>query len=168
MESKKQLKEDDLFEKANPDFCRMVRQDMEQRKEKNEKKELDMETLKKKGNGFFKMNQFKKAIDLYKEALKINNLELPLLTNILISYYKDKNLEECKEYVERILFLYPENIKGNYYKGILLFNENLYEESMVYFMKSMNESNRKEVENYIDSCKVNIKITKDGNKQNGR
>jgi tetratricopeptide (TPR) repeat protein len=101
-----------LFEKNNPDFCNNFKEDMEKREKTKVRKETDAERNRQKGNKKFKKKEYKGALKLYKEALQLTPLVIPILTNIAQAYIKLNDYDEATEYCNRALFLDEQNVKA--------------------------------------------------------
>jgi tetratricopeptide (TPR) repeat protein len=83
----KQKEEEDLqnkqFEETNKEFCSQFLTDMNERQRQTEKKQQTANTLKLKGNKYFKAKKFQEALEQYMEGLKLSPFDgTALLTNI--------------------------------------------------------------------------------------
>lgn len=120
LQQKKEQAETDAFEKANPDFCNMVKADVEQRRKNQEKKQLSVDELKEKGNFWFKKQRYDKSLEYYMKAIEVDPYVVLILTNISITHYKLNNLEQSLDFAKRALFLDDKNEKGMYREAIAL------------------------------------------------
>ena len=101
-----------VFEKNNPDFCNNFKEDMDKREKTKVRKETNAERNRQKGNAKFKKKEYKGALKLYKEALALTPLVVPIMTNIAQACIKLKDYAEATEYCNRALFLDDQNTKA--------------------------------------------------------
>ena len=77
-----ELKRNQEFEKNNSEFCSQFLSDMEERKKKTTKKQENADTLRLKGNRYFKAKAYVKALEQYMDALKESPFDPKTLNNI--------------------------------------------------------------------------------------
>ena len=70
------------FEKNNSEFCQQFMTDMKERKKITEKKQESANMLRLKGNNYFKLKKFDKALELYYDAMKESPFDAKLVNNI--------------------------------------------------------------------------------------
>jgi tetratricopeptide (TPR) repeat protein len=70
------------FEKNNEEFCGQVLEDMSKRNKATLKKQESAESLRLKGNKFFKRKEYDTALENYMEALKLTPYDTKTLLNI--------------------------------------------------------------------------------------
>jgi len=76
------------FEKNNAEFCEQFLTDMKERKKITEKKQESANMLRLKGNNYFKLKKYDKAIEFYYDAMKESPFDAKLVNNIAqVSYF---------------------------------------------------------------------------------
>ena len=108
---------DEEFERNNPGFCNQFKEDMEKRRKRQEEKQQQAALLKAKGNTAFKRKEYDTALALYHEALVLQPLLYPVLTNIAAVHQAKGEWSEAEEFGHRALHVDPYNSKGYYRRG---------------------------------------------------
>jgi tetratricopeptide (TPR) repeat protein len=99
--------QDEAFEKANPGFCAQFRSDAEKRALAEEQKKRKAEGIKEKGNAAFKTQDYRTALNLYHDAIKISPFNVSALGNIAACQLALQNWDGVLEYTNRVLFIEP-------------------------------------------------------------
>jgi tetratricopeptide (TPR) repeat protein len=99
--------QDEAFEKANPGFCAQFRSDAEKRALAEEQKKRKAEGIKEKGNAAFKVQDYRTALNLYHDAIKISPFNVSALGNIAACQLALQNWDGVLEYTNRVLFIEP-------------------------------------------------------------
>ena len=82
MEVEEDKRKNEEFENANKEFCDGVLSDMKEREKMVKKKKVSADTLRLKGNDFFKLKDFRTSITNYMDALKISPYDSKTLLNV--------------------------------------------------------------------------------------
>lgn len=72
------------------------------------------------GNKFFEMGDTEKAMEKYKEALKIDPTSEIICGNICTIHYKNNEMDEAEFYANECIRLNPDWAKGYFKKGKIL------------------------------------------------
>ena len=91
------------FEKANSEWCGMQKDEMDKRNEDRKRREKNADVIRLKGNNFFKQKKYKKAVELYEEAMATTPYKTNILTNLAQCHVKLENWDEVIEYCNRAL-----------------------------------------------------------------
>jgi tetratricopeptide (TPR) repeat protein len=89
------------------------------------------------GNKFFEMGDTEKAMEKYKEALKIDPTSEIICGNICTIHYKNNEMDEAEFYANECIRLNPDWPKGYFKKGMVLLKKGEYLDSMNCFIKGL-------------------------------
>ena len=118
----------DQFEKTNSEWCGMQKDEMAKRKEDREKREGNADVIRLKGNRKFAERNYKKAIELYEEAMGTTPYKPNILTNLAQCYCKLKNWEEVIEVSELSTVNFP-NLRSSKFCVVINLGAVLHESS---------------------------------------
>ena len=100
------------FEKDNTEFCNQFMDDMKERQKKTDKKAESANVMRIKGNNEFKRKDYRTALIHYMDSLKVLPYESKTLTNIAQVFIKQEEYDDAEEFLKRVLYLDPKNVKG--------------------------------------------------------
>lgn len=141
-----------VFIAGNESFYNLVKEEIYNSSQERKTKFLHYKQI---GNNYYNKENFCLAIIAYKKALKIDNLDSSLLTNIMLAYYKLGHFKSCEEYIDRVMYVDNKNIKALFRKAILLFEKHEFESAKSYFEIVYSLDNRnKESSDYVAKCEV--------------
>lgn len=89
------------------------------------------------GNKFFEMGDTVKAMEKYKEALKVDPTSEIICGNICTIHYKNNEMDEAEFYANECIRLNPDWPKGYFKKGMVLLKKGEYLDSMNCFIKGL-------------------------------
>jgi len=89
------------------------------------------------GNKFFEKGDTEKAMEKYKEALKIDPTSEIICGNICTIHYKNNEMDEAEFYANECIRLNPTWPKGYFKKGMVLLKKGEYLDSMNCFIKGL-------------------------------
>jgi tetratricopeptide (TPR) repeat protein len=110
--AEEEKKQNDVFEKSNPDFCKEFLADQAKREEALKKKETSADVARLKGNRYYQRKDFEPALTHYMEALKLCPYDVKTLTNIAQVHIKQENNEDALEFLSRTLYIEPNHVKA--------------------------------------------------------
>ena len=111
LQEEKEKRDNEEFERSNPEFCQQFISDMEERNKALAKKQENADSLRIKGNQAFKRKDFSLALTLYKDSLKLQPYSEKTLLNIAQCLIKLTLYEDALEMLKRVLFLNDQNAK---------------------------------------------------------
>ena len=100
-----ELKNNEEFEKNNAEFCNNFLDDMKTRSKAIEKKKTTAESLRLKGNQYYKKKDFSSALSLYNEALKMFPYSEKTIMNMAQCYIRLAQMDEALEFLSRVIYL---------------------------------------------------------------
>jgi tetratricopeptide (TPR) repeat protein len=93
----------DKFEASNSEWCKGQLEDIEKRNADKRKKDKSAEASRVKGNKYFGMKKYDKALKEYAEALEKTPYKPNILTNMALTYAKLRQWDDAMEYCDRAL-----------------------------------------------------------------
>lgn len=131
---------------------------------------------KEKGTKYFKKENYKLAIKMYKKCVNTlnddnkdeesNKLRVAAYSNQALCYQKTNDQFEGKHACDEALKLEPNNIKALYRRGQCNLATNEYKEALLDFQKVLElETTNKAAQNQIQICKLKIKEANDKEKK---
>lgn len=87
------------------------------------------------GNTYTRLNQYKRAIESYDEAKKIDPNKTLIYYNTGVTFYNDQNYEKATENFLEAIRLSPDHNYSHYYLGLIANIEGDYIKSKTYFRK---------------------------------
>jgi tetratricopeptide (TPR) repeat protein len=88
------------------------------------------------GNTFFGMNQYDSALVYFKKAQEVNPESYELLTMLMHTYYKMKDVRSAQAAIDDVLKANPDNANAYYLLGKLYFDNGSKEKGEKYFEKA--------------------------------
>ena len=110
-EEDKLKRDNEEFEKNNPEFCQQFLSDMNERNKVLERKKESADSLRIKGNNAFKKRDYHFALTLYRDSLKLSPYSEKTLLNIAQCLIKIQSYDDALEMLKRVLFLNDQNAK---------------------------------------------------------
>ena len=121
--------------------------------------------IKTQGNDLFEAREYTQAIEKYTQGIIAlmrhddKKMLTQLLCNRALSYLYTKKYDECMKDVNLCLRIDPENIKGRYIKGLVLFEQNKHEDAKKYFQSALELSpENKEILGKLAKCETALNI----------
>eukprot|EP00500_Bicosoecida_sp_ms1_P000832 CAMPEP_0203811698 /NCGR_PEP_ID=MMETSP0115-20131106/3712_1 /ASSEMBLY_ACC=CAM_ASM_000227 /TAXON_ID=33651 /ORGANISM="Bicosoecid sp, Strain ms1" /LENGTH=354 /DNA_ID=CAMNT_0050720529 /DNA_START=170 /DNA_END=1230 /DNA_ORIENTATION=- len=118
-EEEVQRLKDAEFEKLNPDFCEQVTDDIKKRKQTNAEKTQAAAKAKDRANALFRKGEYKRAITVYHEALKLREWEVPVMTNLAMAHLKLGELDYAQDHCDRALLVNPRWVKAYFRRALV-------------------------------------------------
>ena len=103
IEKKKEDEDMAKFEADNSDWCKGQMEDIEKRNAEKRKRDKSAESSRIKGNKYFGMKKYEKALNEYAEALEKTPYKPNILTNMALTHSKLKQWADALEFCDRAL-----------------------------------------------------------------